>query len=438
LAELVLAARPTWHRSNTPESYLDLVDRTLEADLPRTVRARLHLAAVDSGVWNRPAGVPRPTDWERVLDLVGGDESLATEARLLQAAEYRSARRFDDASKILDGLDDALEPQPVGIPHVRVAIERAKIGVFCRELQAARAHGLRGLTLCDRIGHLALEGQLWQILATVAGYLDNPVEQARISRKSLLRARQVGERRMERRALFGLAMAETEIGALDQAAQHTADSVALCVAAHDAGLAHHSLMLLVEIDFARGELDRVRDHLKQVREHYPALEPAYVDRFAMWSALASWARWGSAEMALEELRSACGGKARAAEPLGYFDEGKLLAARSYVEPEATIELAAAFDRLEERARADGKLEWLRPIAIDRAHLNVAAAALGQAQGKDVGPLLAQVAELLRMDQARPWEPGSFAAACGRVLLSGVMTELVVGQIARDEPVTPGA
>ena len=187
-------------------------------------------------------------------------------------------------------------------------------------------------------------------------------------------------------------------------------------------MGHHALLLHVEVDFARGELDEAGRHLHQARSHFARHDPAWLAaRVELWQALIDWARWGDLSLALTVLEPAVRRLGEAMPAAAPFLDAKVLALRAYVQPDPGLE--SAFDQIGEELRLSGREDIGGFVALDRAHLQVAAARRAREQGEDVGEAVRGL--VARLSEARSGSE-RLPEACSRVLLAGVVAELEVG------------
>ncbi len=441
-ARAVTAAHATWLRSGTFDDYLAHVASALErsADLAVHDRVGLHLARA---LFCQPRGGGELAERSAraVLELMGADAPCAESAAawLLLASYDHAAKRLDDARAALDRAHALLAPLPVGALHVKLEVQSGNTRLEQHRFADADRHYRRGLAQAERAGATSFEPLLYLNLAVLRGWEHKGREQVAMARRALMSARAQRQRVRERRALLMLCVAQSEVGALDDAARHGADAVTLSEADHDASLACDAPVALAGVEFARGHLEAVGRHVRDARRveaHVRApAHRAYID---LWDALACWARWGSLEDAATLLERAAGHAAGQLPHGELLIASKQLALRAHGAPAAAAARAAASAQLEDRARALGRDDLARAFAIDRAHVALAGARRAIDRGDSPEALLAPVLDALRGGGVAAIAHDGMAATWSRVLLASAYAELEHGVATPVAGTVPGA
>ena len=427
-AELILAACHARHRSGSSLAYLAQIREALATPLAPSLRVPLELTDGVVREWEGLAPRDPDVDWAELRRLAAPDPDLAVRVLLCQGSQLQQRGESVAAAAVFDEAALLLKDRPLERLHVVVALRAANTAGERGLLDEAIRLAEEGLRLCDRLGPSALPGRLLANLAQYEGRRGRRAAQARFARRALLEVRASGDGRMERRALFTLATAEAELGEFDQAVRHASDALALTSAAQDLWASFTASQVLIEVDFARGELDEVRRHLRLARLQMPQDGARFAgDVLAWYEALEEWARLGWDAQLVGRLTELAEHLSQVQPYVAWFFHAKVLAARAYLADAKLDQLALEFDELQASAQAQQRLDQLRSLKLDRAHLDLAAARRSLAQGQDPRADLAAVEALLVKGEGGPTE-GVLAEAVSRLLLASSLAELEQGSL----------
>lgn len=425
LAEAVCAAMRRYAMVSDAEAYLGLLEHALvSAYLPDELELRLRLTrAFLFRIWARQVA----DAGEECLKAVALARSLGRpDAEALAYLTHASLLQMEDQSEAawaaLDAARAALANQPPTALDVRVEVISANSCMSGGQLVQARVHLNRALERSAQGETPEDTALILSNLAYLSSRTGQHAEQARLARLALLRCREFDLKRLERRTLLWLAIAESEMGKLDDALRHGHDILALCVDTPDAPVFVESLITLAGAEFARGELEEVERLIRMARQRAANLRaPWHRAVIDQWEALACWARWGSLERATGLLTDGVALAAAHLPQARIFLESKLLAARAHGDLAAHPQLIRAWDQLEADAHALGRPDLAEPVGVDRAHLHLALAANAQARGEAVEPHLGAVRAQL-FEGALDVASQGLGAVCSRVLLASVYAE----------------
>jgi predicted ATPase/DNA-binding winged helix-turn-helix (wHTH) protein len=429
-AEAVAAAMTRAAELSEREAYLALLGRALEAPgLEAALRLRLLLTrAFFSRVCAR-TGPEARADCARAAALardLGRPEDAAL-AQLILASLLNMADEPEASWAALEQARADLEGQPPGSLYIRVEIISSNNCISQGRLEASRAHLRRALERSAQAGVSDHEALILSNLAYLSSRTGDHAEQARLARRALLRCRALGALGLERRTLLWLAMAEAELGQLDEALRHGHDILALCADTPEAAAVCEALITLAGVELARGELEEMERLVRLARERAANLRaPWHSALIDQWEALACWARWGSLERASALLERGAALAGPHLPQARIFLEGKRLAARAHLALEEHAQIALAMDQLEADAAALGRPDLAAPIQVDRAHLSLALAARAADRGEDPSPHLGPVRAQL-FEGALDVASQGFGVVCSRWLLASLYAELEHGR-----------
>lgn len=425
-AQAVAAAQHCWMRSAGFDDYLALLDTALHADPPPPTEDQLWLRLAGMSFCQPRGGHDAPASCAAVLSLLEGQGARpeAAAALLLLASHHHQAKRLDDALGQLERARQVLSALPLGALSVRLEIQTGNAHIERRDFDAADQSFRRAASIGERAGIELFESLIYLNRAVLRGWERRPRDQAAMARRALLSAREQGQGGREVRALLMLSLAESEIGELDDAQRHATDAVSRAEAQHYLTDACDARVALAGIEFARGELDAVRRHVQAARALQDHVRSPYHRAYiAMWDGLACWARWGSLDEAAALLREA-DDLAHGNMPTGeLLIRSKLLAVRAHLEPDAADELLDGWRQLQETAHSRGAEGIGAAVAVDRAHLALAAARRAPGDRSDIDDLLQPVHEQLSAVDAGAWGGGGLQLAWSRVLLASALAEV---------------